>query len=159
MSDRSLLRYAGAWLLVAIGALLIVIELRTAPQGIPEGYLLGVWSRSFDNPLQFGLLAAALAIIPHFLWSLSRRTGSGFADAYDAFAAWGQTILTSLGFLGTVIGVSMAVSGLEQAMMEQEPVPLIRGLSTAFDTTFLGLSGAILLLLLRRIAEIIRDPQ
>jgi hypothetical protein len=43
-------------------------------------------------------------------------------------------------------------------MIEQEPVPLIRGLSTAFDTTFLGLSGAILLLLLRRMAEITMNP-
>ncbi len=158
MSDRTLLRYAAAWLLVSVGALGLVAALRSADAAAPDSYILGVWTRSFENPLQLGLLAAALAIIPHFIWSRPRKSGPGFADAYDAFASWGQAILTSLGFLGTVIGVSMAVAGLEQAMMEQEPVPLIRGLSTAFDTTFLGLTGAILLLLLRRMAELTRDP-
>lgn len=158
MSDRTLLKYAGGWLLIAAGALILIAALSPIDEAVPETYLLGVWTRSFENPLQLGLLAAALAIVPHFLWSLARKSSPSFADAYDGFAAWGQAILTSLGFLGTVIGVSMAVAGLEQAMMEQEPVPLIRGLSTAFDTTFLGLSGAILLLLMRRMADIIRAP-
>jgi len=158
MSDHTLLRYAGAWLLVAMGTLFIAARLRPEVPAVPDNYILGVWTRSFENPLQLGLLAATLAIIPHFLWSLSRRAGPGFADAYEGFAAWGQAVLTSLGFLGTVIGISLAVAGLEQAMLDQEPAPLIRGLSTAFDTTFLGLSGAILLLLLKRMAKIASEP-
>lgn len=158
MSDRMLLKYAAGWLMVAVGGLLIAAALRPDATSAPGSYIAGVWARSFENPLQLGLLAATLAIIPHFIWSLRRGSDSGFAEAYDGFAAWGQAILTSLGFLGTVIGVSMAVAGLEQAMVEQEPVPLIRGLSTAFDTTFLGLSGAILFLILRRMAKAIRTP-
>ncbi len=74
-------------------------------------------------------------------------------SAYDHFAAWGQTVLTSLGFLGTVIGVSLAVGGLRDAMLEQDPTSLIVGLSTAFDTTFLGLVGAIQYLVLRQLTS------
>ena len=153
VSDRAILRYAGGWIVVMLGGLLIVAYLQPDDSSLAPNYLIGVWLRSFSNPLQLGLLAAALAVIPHFLWTRSRAGPKGFADGYDAFGSWGQTILTSLGFLGTVVGVSLAVAGLEQAMRDQETEPLIRGLSTAFDTTFLGLTGAIQLMFLRQIAR------
>jgi flagellar motor component MotA len=113
-----------------------------------------VWQRSTESLYQAGLLAAVIAIIPHFLWVVLRGDRHRMGDAYDRFAAWGQTVLTSLGFLGTVVGISLAVGGLEAAMREDEPGRLIAGLSTAFDTTFLGLVGAIMLLVLRKLVSL-----
>ena len=75
--------------------------------------------------------------------------------AYEAFAQWAQTLFTSIGFMGTIIGVSLAVAGLEEAMIDGDPGALIGGLSTAFDTTFLGLFGAVCLMVLRRLSRIL----
>ena len=50
-----------------------------------------------------------------------------------------------IGFLGTVIGISIAIGGLEEVMSGQEPTVLISGLRTAFDTTFIGLVASLVL--------------
>ena len=60
-----------------------------------------------------------------------------------------------MGFLGTIVGVSLAVSGLPTAMQQDDPSGLISGLSTAFDTTFLGLGAAITVMLLRKLAQLV----
>ena len=119
-----------------------------------SGYLQGVLGRSLRIPLQGVLLAALVAVPLHALWTLMVRRGDEAALAYDQFGIWAQTLLTSFGFLGTIIGISQAVSGLEAAMMAGEPGGLIDGLSTAFDTTFLGLTGAIFVMILRKGARL-----
>lgn len=58
-----------------------------------------------------------------------------------------------LGFIGTVLGLSMAMSGFGQVLSQGADIAEIRsaletvtgGLSTAFDTTLLGLIGALIL--------------
>lgn len=71
------------------------------------------------------------------------------------FLGFGVWLLPVLGFIGTVIGISRAIGGLERVVREagagQEFVDnlqdsmgqVLEGLSTAFDTTFLGLFFAV----------------
>lgn len=121
------------------------------------GYLGGVLDRSLTSPFQAVLLAGVAAVPLHVLWVLIRYGGDA-AASYDSFASWVQPLFTSFGFMGTIVGVSLAVAGLQAAMDEGEPGALITGLSTAFDTTFLGLLGAVGLMLIRRAIKLSRRP-
>jgi hypothetical protein len=120
-------------------------------------YLAAVLGRSLDNLYQLLLLSGWLAVFPHFLLLLKLDRKGLTVTAYARFAVWAQTLFTSLGFIGTIVGVSQAVSGLEGAMRNNDPGLLIAGLSTAFDTTFLGLGAAVTLMVLRKLAEV-RQP-
>lgn len=158
-------RLAGAGLgalLVAGGALGVALVLGLiaglpADQTAGMGYLPGLLARSLAAPYQFALLAGLCAVPLHALF-VALRHGTGAAVAYDTFGLWAQTLFTSLGFLGTIIGISRAVAGLAPAMAAGEPGDLIAGLSTAFDTTFLGLTAAILLLLFRKLFSLGTAP-
>ncbi|MGR3804779.1 MotA/TolQ/ExbB proton channel family protein [Marinibacterium profundimaris] len=142
-------------LLVACGVLSLGLVLGWW-QGLPAdetavlGYLPGLLARSLGSAYSFALLAGLCAVPLHGLFT-ALRYGGAAAPAYERFATWAQTLFTSLGFLGTIIGISRAVAGLAPAMAAGEPGDLIAGLSTAFDTTFLGLTAAILLLVLRKL--------
>lgn len=121
---------------------------------IEDSYILGVLNRSINSVFQGTLLAAACAVPVHAIWIRIHYGIEGLV-AYEAFAQWAQTLFTSIGFMGTIIGVSLAVAGLEEAMIDGDPGALIGGLSTAFDTTFLGLFGAVCLMVLRRLSRIL----
>ncbi|MBB95900.1 MAG: hypothetical protein CML68_15065 [Rhodobacteraceae bacterium] len=136
----------------ALGVLLVlgIVSGARAADTTGMGYLSGLLARSLAAPYAFVLLAGLVAVPVQALW-VALRHGTAAARAYDGFAAWAQTLFTSLGFLGTIIGISGAVAGLGPAMAAGEPDALIAGLSTAFDTTFLGLTAAILLLVFRKL--------
>lgn len=68
--------------------------------------------------------------------------GSVYATAPIRDAA---TLFPAVGFLGTVVGVTIALGGLEQVMAKGDPSRLMNGLLTAFDTTFLGLLASLVL--------------
>ena len=156
-SEGRIARDALGWLLFCCGLLWLVVTLGYVPEGPPGpevGYLDAVLIRSFGNGFQAIMLAGLFAVPLHAAWTFWRN-GSEAVVGYDRFGLWAQTIFTAMGFMGTIIGVSLAVAGLEQAMSEGEPGPLIGGLSTAFDTTFLGLSGAVMLMILRKISRFI----
>ena len=125
---------------------------------IEQPYLPALLSRSLEDPFRLGLLAAVLSVLPHAVWIGLRRNRVAeprlVEEAYDRAGLFMQTLFTSFGFLGTIVGVSIAVSGLEAAMENREPAALIGGLGTAFDTTFLGLCGAILVMLTRRLVSL-----
>lgn len=144
--------------LIVAGLLWLAATLGLPYQSFAEsGYLGGVLSRSFGNLYQGALLCGLLAMPLHAIISLRKREAA--APAYDLFTVWGQTLFTSLGFLGTIIGVSLAVGGLEAAMAEGDPAGLIAGLSTAFDTTFIGLSASVLLMIFRTISQLGRAAE
>ena len=134
------------WLGVMLGWLVPLPAGETAGMG----YLPGLLARSLDAPYAFALLAGLGAVPLHALF-VALRHGRAAGPGYDQLAGWAQTLFTSLGFLGTIIGISRAVAGLAPAMAAGEPGDLIAGLSTAFDTTFLGLTAAILLLVFRKL--------
>lgn len=152
MTERRVLRDFVGWMLVA-GSGITLAAILTGGAAIGDSYILGVLSRSLSSVFQGALLAAVCAVPLHAVW-ISLRHGVTGLVAYEAFAQWAQTLFTSVGFMGTIIGVSLAVAGLQDAMVEGDPGALIGGLSTAFDTTFLGLLGAVLLMVLRRLGRV-----
>ena len=146
-------------LLIAGGGLGLVVALGLVPAAPTDptsgaAYLPGLLTRSLAAPYPFALLSGLLAVPLHALWVALRHGGRAAGAAYDGFALWAQTLFTSLGFLGTIIGISRAVAGLAPAMAAGAPDALIAGLSTAFDTTFLGLTAAILLLVFRKLLSL-----
>ncbi len=149
-------RHAIAWTLLLAGMFMAgrdqLSELAALQSHTPS-YLVAVFGRSLNNLYQLLLLSGWLSVLPHFLLLAILDRKGVTVVAYAHFAAWAQTLFTSLGFIGTIVGVSQAVSGLEGAMRNNEPGVLIAGLSTAFDTTFLGLGAAVSLMLLRKLAE------
>lgn len=152
LTERRVLRDFFGWVLFAGSGVTIAAAL-SGGAVIGDSYILGVLSRSLSSVFQGALLAAACAVPLHAIW-IRIRYGIGGLVAYEAFAQWAQTLFTSIGFMGTIIGVSLAVAGLQDAMIEGDPGALIGGLSTAFDTTFLGLLGAVLLMVLRRLGRV-----
>jgi len=52
-------------------------------------------------------------------------------------------LFPGLGFLGTVIGITLAIGGLEDVLKGGSPKQLFYGLRTAFDTTAIGLIAGI----------------
>ena len=152
--ERRIARGAlGAWAL-CLGLIWLAVSLGFV-QGVAAEdsqdlpYLAGLWARSLAAPYQRVLLAAGLAVPAHAIWVVMLY-GPNAARGYDLFGQWAQTLLTSMGFLGTIVGISLAVAGLENAMENAAPGALISGLATAFDTTFLGLLGAIAIMVLRK---------
>jgi hypothetical protein len=149
------------WFLLCCGAVWLAV-LWGVPDAAGAGdgevsYLAGVWQRSLVSVFQGALMAAVFAVPFHALWTWGIRKNA--ADSYDRFGGWAQTLFTSLGFMGTIIGVSLAVAGLEDAMQAGNPSGLIAGLSAAFDTTFLGLTGAVSLMLSRKLARLWTQKQ
>jgi hypothetical protein len=59
------------------------------------------------------------------------------------------TLFPAIGFLGTVVGITIALGGLPKVMASRDTDQLISGLLTAFDTTFLGLVAALSLTLVQ----------
>ena len=158
--ERLVLRHALGWLLLSAGLLVGVthgLGMRPAAGG-DLSYLPGVFARSLDNPLQLALLAGWIALLPHWLVLLALRRRPGLAVGYQRFADWAQPLFTGLGFVGTIVGVSLAVAGLRVAMQDQNPDGLVKGLSVAFDTTFLGLGAALTLALFRKAIELSAPP-
>ncbi len=156
-SESSISRDALGWLALCGGIIWLAVALHIAPVGPPAedaSYLYAVLVRSFGNGLQALILAGLMTVPLHAVWTFG-RCGSDAIDGYDKFGLWAQTIFTAMGFMGTIVGVSIAVAGLKQAMVDKDPATLIGGLSTAFDTTFLGLTGAVSLMVLRKVTRFV----
>jgi biopolymer transport protein ExbB/TolQ len=76
------------------------------------------------------------------------------ADAVLAPLRVGVTVFPMLGFLGTVIGLSAAIAELPSAVKDNTKLqPVLDSLYVAFDTTFLGLIGALACILFVRVTE------
>ena len=85
----------------------------------------------------------------------SREFGADFCLGTLRF---GVAAFPMVGFIGTIVGLSGAIKNLPQAIGNPELLqPVLDDLNVAFDTTLLGLCGAILSLLLLRIGEGIVD--
>lgn len=132
----------------------------------PVGYLDGVARRATGSVYYGFLISAFLGTLGYGLalwrvaggdartltaWLLGTGRTRSFAHNEDAFAVQraplrdAVALFPALGFLGTVIGVTIAIGGLENVLDGEEPTDLITGLRTAFDTTFLGLVASLVL--------------
>lgn len=155
VDERRLIRWLFGLLLIAFGLVWIVARLwPELPEAEGRSYLGAVLARGLGDTYQMALLAAIPAVVLHGIMVAVRPLGAEGARAYDRLGALMQTLFTSFGFLGTIVGVSLAVAGLKKAMDAGEPDALVGGLSVAFDTTFLGLVGAIAVMVLRRMVAL-----
>lgn len=106
-------------------------------------YALNYLDRILGDPLTlwfFGIILAVVVLVEGFAFA-------GF-DADDHFWSW---LATGLGMLGTVLGFSMALAGIEAEAL-QDPATLsteigdfLKTVSFAIDTTMIGLSAAMLM--------------
>ena len=92
--------------------------------------------------------AGRLAGLPNLADAASRVLfwSDGYAYAM-APVRDSAVIYPGIGFLGTVIGISIAITGLPTAMQNQDLTGLMDGLRTAFDTTLFGLVASLTLAL------------
>lgn len=70
--------------------------------------------------------------------------------ALTRFLIWAMPIL---GFLGTVLGITEAISGISPEQMENDPGAVSNGLTKAFDATALALSLTLLSMFLNSLLE------
>jgi len=79
-------------------------------------------------------------------------------DAERAHASYGLLRLIVwaipiLGFLGTVIGITMAIASLKPSALEESMVEVTAGLGVAFDTTALALALSIILMFVQHYVD------
>ncbi|KAA5598226.1 MotA/TolQ/ExbB proton channel family protein [Blastochloris sulfoviridis] len=158
-TERTIAATAVGWFLVVGASYLLALTIAPAMPDLLTGddYLSAMLKRSIFSLFQAPMLVGWIALVPHAAWLAARHPTRETAIAYDTFGAWAQTLFTSFGFMGTVVGISVAVAGLRQAMDAGDPSALIGGLYTAFDTTFLGLSGALTIMFFRKAARLWLD--
>lgn len=112
------------------------------------------WSRNQKGRALVPIFAWQIGISPapppqqfradHLIW-VARTALAPVREATVLFPA--------LGFIGTVVGVSMAISGLNAVLDTGETSELLDGLRIAFDTTLIGLVASASLTVLVYLAE------
>ena len=63
-------------------------------------------------------------------------------------------LFPAVGFIGTVVGVSIAIGGLGEVLDSGETAPLLQGLRIAFDTTLIGLVSSVVLTALLHLVHV-----
>lgn len=110
--------------------------------------LLVARSLPSDRPSRLLAFAAPLVGLPRAI-ARQKAARHTFFDTgiFHAIAPIrdAATLFPGVGFLGTVVGISLAIGGLTDILDGGEPAALLNGLRTAFDTTFLGLVAALAL--------------
>ncbi len=117
-------------------------------------YALGYLDRILGNSLTvwfFGIILVIVVIVEAFAFS--------GRDADSHFWAW---LTTGLGMLGTVLGFSLALAGIEIEAL-QDPASLsaeigrfLKTVSFAIDTTLIGLSAAMVMETMNKVREMLR---
>jgi hypothetical protein len=162
---------------VGLAALAIkALDVAAQSKGLGRA-LLDPISRDGQSPGDCPLLLARLQRVPEVARDdcLLRRTRDGLEsirrlgsaenleerlkhladlDAERAHASFGLLRLIVwaipiLGFLGTVIGITMAIASLKPSALEESMVEVTAGLGVAFDTTALALALSIILMFIQ----------
>ena len=92
------------------------------------------------------------------------NTGPGASDWREAGAVAlsvavnpvrvAAVLFPAIGFIGTVVGVSLAIGGLGDVLGSGETAPLLEGLRIAFDTTLIGLVASVVLTVLLHLMHV-----
>lgn len=137
------------------------------------GFVVALWMRISEAPLYQLFVASGLGIIGYSLALFASLTPTATmpvvrrlcglppdvlatdAGRYTLTALGAELALSpirdaaaifpGLGFLGTVVGVSIAIGGLDTVVETGNTDDLMLGLRSAFDTTFFGLTVSIVL--------------
>lgn len=127
---------------------LLLAELNSRPQAVRESYL----SRRLRDALLFIQQRGSADSLETHLRHLEDVDLGRMHHSYATVRIIVATI-PIMGFLGTVIGITMAIAKLSASSMEKSLEEVIQGLSVAFDTTALALSLSIVLLFAKFLVE------
>lgn len=122
---------------------------------------LGQWPRRFQKTFLVGRVAATLQFLrdrgsatelDDQLRTLSDNDALALEASYSLtrFLTWAIPIL---GFLGTVLGITEAISGVTPEVLEQRLSTVTDGLALAFDATALGLGLTMIVMFLGSVVE------
>lgn len=127
---------------------LLLEELERLPR-----QLAGTWlATRFRNVLEFVRGRGSADGLDEHLRTLADNDGLALENSYafTRFLAWAIPIL---GFLGTVLGITEAVSGVTPEVLENELSRVTDGLALAFDTTALALGLTMVVMFLSFLVE------
>ncbi|MCA9238501.1 MAG: MotA/TolQ/ExbB proton channel family protein [Planctomycetales bacterium] len=116
-------------------------EIEGGPAGLQDGYFL----RRLRQAVLFVKQKGSADTLDEQLQRLEDVDLDRMNQSYSTVRVIASTI-PILGFLGTVIGITMAIAKLSGQDMEQNLPAVIAGLSVAFDTTAQALALSIILL-------------
>ncbi len=117
---------------------------------------LGYLDRILSDPLTFWFFWIILVIV-----TLVEAAALAGRDVDSHFWSW---LVTALGMLGTVLGFSLALAGIDVEAL-QDPGALtaeigqfLRHVAFAVDTTLIGLVAALVMEALNKVREILYGP-
>ncbi|MAT68648.1 MAG: hypothetical protein CMJ58_03915 [Planctomycetaceae bacterium] len=123
-------------------------ELDYAPAGLQDGYFI----RRLRHALLYVKQKGTADMIDEQLQRLEDVDLDRMNQSYSTVRVIASTI-PILGFLGTVIGITLAIAKLSGQAMEQSLPDVIAGLSVAFNTTAQALALSIILLFIKFAVE------
>lgn len=119
---------------------------------LPHQQRLSILGRRIQGALEHFKSRNSVPEVQEYLSTQAEIDASGVDSGYTLLRAF-IWVVPILGFIGTVTGISAAVAGLNTTLAEDGGAQLMQalsmvtqGLATAFDTTFLALLMAIVLL-------------
>ncbi len=123
-------------------------QLAREPAGLQESYLV----RRLRDAIEYVRRRGQAEALDQHLQYLSEYDYGRMTASYSVvrLVIWAIPIL---GFLGTVIGITMAIAKISPQEMEQSLGSVVAGLSVAFDTTALALALSIVLMFAKFLVE------
>lgn len=114
---------------------------------VREGYL----ANRISQAMRFVLQKRSAAELDQHLWRLDEEDAARMHSSYSMvrIIVWAVPIL---GFLGTVLGLTTAISKLTIESLE-DPNQVLQGLGVAFDTTALALALSLVLMFIKHFVE------
>lgn len=126
----------------------ILRQLQSKNPNLSDTYL----ARRLTNALQYVDKRKSADALEEHLRHLQDSDLGRMHHSYASVRIIASTI-PILGFLGTVIGITLAIAKLSGSEMEQSLPVVIAGLSVAFDTTALALTLSMILLFAKFVVE------
>ncbi len=117
------------------------------------GRVQSTWiGRRIANLLNFVASRKSAGELDDYMRTLSDNDAMAVDSSYALlrFMIWAMPIL---GFLGTVLGITDAISGINPEQMEKDPGAISNGLTKAFDATALALSLTLVSMFLNSLLE------
>ncbi len=109
-------------------------------------------AQRLEAALRFVAAAGSAGSLAEHLALLADRDVEEADGSYELVRTitWAIPIL---GFLGTVVGITVAIGNIEPGELQQSLSQVVAGLAVAFDTTALALALSIMLVLMRFVVE------
>jgi biopolymer transport protein ExbB/TolQ len=127
-------------------------QIQRLPAASRDGYL----GNRLQAALEFVQRKSSAAALDDHLYYLADSDLMRVSASYSSvrIIIWAVPIL---GFLGTVIGITMAIASLSPEALEQSLPEVTAGLGVAFDTTALALALSMVLMFAKFVVEKVED--